>query len=87
MVAMTIFAIILIGSLQAMGQIAIFRTFIGDRVDLEQDLHSNTEQLISVIKDGGTLDYEEYWNRSAVGLTLSGGHYVPSTGYGNYGSN
>ena len=44
------------------------------------------ELLTAKIKEGGHLDYEEYWDRSVVGTSMSGGHYVQFTGYGNYGS-
>ena len=42
--------------------------------------------LATTIKEGGGIDYEEYFNRSMVGLTLSGGHYRDATGFGNYGA-
>jgi hypothetical protein len=37
-----------------------------NRVALLEELYFFSEQLFTTIKDGGTLDYEEYWNRQAV---------------------
>ncbi len=37
-----------------------------NRIALTDELYFFSEQLFTTIKDGGTIDYEEYWNRSAV---------------------
>ena len=85
LVAITLLSIILIFAFSSLGQIAFFKTRTADRIDLSRDLYSNVEQIISFIKDGGSIDYEEYWNRNAVGLALENGHFRDQTGFGNYG--
>lgn len=67
MIAITVLSLILVMGLQSMGQIASFRSTVSDRVDLGQDLYYNVERLAGIVKDGGVIDYEEYWNRNAVG--------------------
>lgn len=47
---------------------------MGDRVDLGQDLYYNVERLVAIVKDGGVVDYEEYWNRLAVGTGSTTGN-------------
>lgn len=37
-----------------------------NRIALTDELYFFSEQLFVLIKGGGTLDYEEYWNRYAV---------------------
>lgn len=66
MIAITVLSLILVMGLQSMGQIASFRSTVSDRVDLGQDLYYNVERLAGIVKDGGVIDYEEYWNRNAV---------------------
>ena len=91
MVSMAIFSIIMIAvvsSLQAMG---VTRLQSVNRVTLIEQLYFFSEQLFSEIKNGGTIDYEEYWNRYALDAHTStavgtGGHYVGASGVGNYGS-
>lgn len=85
MVAITVLSLILVMGLQSLGQIAALRTNVSDRVDLGQDLYYNVEKLVGIVKEGGTVDYEEYWNRFATGTGMSGGHYSVPTGFGNYG--
>ena len=77
---------ILLVAFGALSGIGIQRTKVSSQIDFDEDFHSATELLVKTIQDGGHLDYEEYWNRAAVGMTMSGGHYIPSTGFGNFGS-
>lgn len=94
MVAVTVLSIIFVYGLQSLGQIAGYRTNVSDRVDLGQDLYYNVERLVDVVKEGGVVDYEEYWNRTAVGTGMTAGtisagtvagHYSAPSGFGNYG--
>jgi hypothetical protein len=48
-------------------------------------LYYNVERLAGIVKEGGIIDYEEYWNRAAVGTGITNGHYSLPTGFGNYG--
>jgi hypothetical protein len=59
---------------------------VSGRADLNRDLYYATEKIVSLVKEGGSIDYEEYWDRSSIGTTTSSGHYVGFTGFGNFGS-
>lgn len=86
LVSITIFAIIIIMAFDSMSNIGILRTMVSSRLDLNNELYSATEKFIDLIKTGGDIDYEEYWNRKVVGVNTSSGHYSAFSGYGNYGS-
>lgn len=85
-VSITIFAIIIIMAFDAMGNIGILRTQVSSRLDLNSELYSATEKFVDLIKTGGDIDYEEYWNRQIVGTSTSSGHYSVFSGFGNFGS-
>lgn len=84
MISITILSMLFIYGLQSMGQIGAYRTNVSNRIDLGQDLYYNVERLVGIVKEGGTVDYEEYWNRMAVGTGMADGHYSVPTGFGNY---
>ncbi len=84
---MTLFAMIITSVVLAVENLSIARIKTLNRVALLEELYFFSEQLFTSIKDGGTLDYEEYWNRQAVGATTQSGHYMNPTGIGNYGKN
>ena len=86
MISMTLFAMIITSVILAVQSLMIARTKTLNRVALLEELYFFSEQLFTGIKDGGTLDYEEYWNRKAVWVATQSGHYQLPTGVGNYGS-
>lgn len=86
MLSITIFAIIIIMAFDSMSNIGILRTRVSSRLDLNSELYSATEKFVDLIKTGGDIDYEEYWNRKTVGTSTSSGHYDMFSGFGNYGS-
>jgi hypothetical protein len=77
---------IIIIAFEAMGNIGVIRNQVSSRLDLNSELYDVTEKFINLIKTGGDIDYEEYWNRQVVGTTTSSGHYDVFSGFGNYGS-
>lgn len=85
-VSITIFAIIIIMAFDTMSNIGILRNRVSSRLDLNNELYSVTEKFVDLIKTGGDIDYEEYWNRKAIGTNTSSGHYSIFSGFGNYGS-
>ncbi len=86
MISMVIFAGLMTSILESVGNITIARTRTMNRITLLEELYFFSENLASAIKDGGIIDYEEYWNRQVVGTTTGTGHYAKATGFGNYGS-
>jgi prepilin-type N-terminal cleavage/methylation domain-containing protein len=84
MISMTLFALIITSVIIAVENLSIARIKTLNRVALLEELYFFSEQLFTGIKDGGTLDYEEYWNREARGITTLSGHYTIPTWVGNY---
>lgn len=66
MISMTLFALIITSVIVAVESLSVVRIKTLNRVALLEELYYFSEQLFTGIKDGGTLDYEEYWNRMAV---------------------
>ena len=85
LISITLFSLLLVLAFDAFGNIGILRILISGRMNLNEELYSAVEVLSTTIKENGNIDYEEYFNRSRVGLTLSGGHYAVASGFGNYG--
>ncbi len=74
-IGMTIFASLMIAILASVSYISVARQKSENRIVLLQELYFFSEQLIGVITDGGTLDYEEYWNRMTYDTETQSGHY------------
>lgn len=85
MISMTIFAIIISTVLLTIQYMSIARVNTAHRMSLTQELYFFQEQLFTAIKDGGTIDFEEYWNRRIIGTTTGSGYYTDRSGFGNYG--
>jgi prepilin-type N-terminal cleavage/methylation domain-containing protein len=71
-ISITLFSGILLVAFSAFGNIAHLKNKIVSDVDVYEQLYVAVESLTSLIKDSGDIDYEEYFNRSLVGTTLSG---------------
>lgn len=92
-IGMVIFSLIMISVMASVHSMTVARIKNMNRIALTEELYFFSEQLFSEIKNGGTLDFEEYWNRKMVDegvpLTtdiLSRGHYKKPTGLGNFGN-
>jgi hypothetical protein len=92
MLGITIFAMLMIYTLEAVGNITIARTRSMSRITLIEELYFFSEKLATQIKEGGIIDYEEYWNRqvreaiaSPTATGTASGHYILPTGFWNYG--
>lgn len=83
--SITIFAMIIVSAFEILWNIWIIKTKISNRLDINQDLYYMVENLATQIKDfWWDIDYEEYWNRSAVWTTTSSWHYNIFSWYWNY---
>jgi hypothetical protein len=70
----------------ALGGIGSSRVRVSNTLDLNKDAYYAIEKFAGLVKQGGMLDYEEYWNRLATGVATGSGHYSVFSGYGNYGT-
>lgn len=85
MVSMAVFSLIMISVLVSVQSMTVARIKSMNRIALIEQLYFFSEQFFTEIKNGGTIDYEEYWNRRALGSQMSSGHYRDPSGVGNYG--
>lgn len=87
MLAITVLSSIMIVTLEAISGTLAFRKQATDELDLSTQSYLALEVLTRTIKDGWSIDYEEYWNRSRVGTGVEFWVYSGATGFGNYGHN
>ncbi len=83
---MTIFGLIMTSVLLSVQNMSFARIKTENRVKLLEELYFFSEKLSTNIKEGWTLDYEEYWNRNSYNTVEWTGHYMFPTGVWNYGS-
>ncbi|MFK7780156.1 MAG: prepilin-type N-terminal cleavage/methylation domain-containing protein [Candidatus Gracilibacteria bacterium] len=87
MVGILIVSLIFIGAFQAMSAVSIGKIRLIQKTDIQKESLYFTQKLFEMIKKGGTIDYEEYFNRKVIGnTTYSSGHFLVNSGFGNFGS-
>lgn len=69
-ITMAIFAMLMIAVLLSVENMSIARIKTDNRVALLQELYFFSEQLVTNVKEGGILDYEEYWNRTSYNTVI-----------------
>ena len=84
-ISMVIFSLVMIFILSSVQSMMAARIKSMNRIALTEELYFFSEQLFTAIKDGGTIDYEEYWNRKTYNTELNGSHYKFASGVGNFG--
>jgi len=67
---MTVFAMIMTSVLLSVQSLTITRVKTENRVKLLEELYFFSEQLVTGVKEGGTIDYEEYWNRQSYNTDM-----------------
>jgi len=86
-VSITLFAMIIVIAFDVMWNISISKLKLTNKLDVNQDIFVAIESIVNSIKDfGWDVDYEEYWNRNAIWISTSSGHYDKFSWYGNYWS-
>lgn len=82
-----IVSIIMIWAFQALTAIWIGKVRLIQKTNTQKQSLYFSEKLFEMIKYGGTLDYEEYFNRKVVNWwtpTYMSWHYLKSTGFWNF---
>ncbi|MDD2871687.1 MAG: prepilin-type N-terminal cleavage/methylation domain-containing protein [Candidatus Gracilibacteria bacterium] len=86
MLGILIVSLVLIGGFQSLSSVTLGKAKLIQKVDIQKESFYFTEKLFEMIKQGGTLDYEEYFNRKVIGnTTYSSGHFDILSGFGNFG--
>lgn len=86
MVGILITSFIMIAAFDAMGNIGVAKIKLIERTDIEKEAYYTVEKLFELIKTGGNIDYEEYWNRNNFNTTYASGHFLQNSGFGNFGT-
>ncbi|MCH8518639.1 prepilin-type N-terminal cleavage/methylation domain-containing protein [Candidatus Gracilibacteria bacterium] len=86
-VSLLILSFVFISAFQILSYVGIAKIRLVEKSQIEKEAFFASERLIDLIKKGGTIDYEEYWNRQAIGTGLFiGGHFSVASGFGNEGT-
>ncbi len=92
LIAIVIVSMILIAGFQAYIMILAGKVKLIERTKLQKEAFFFSERLFQMVKSGGTLDYEEYFNRKVIEekwakKIVQNGHYSRNTGFWNFGFN
>lgn len=91
MIWILVVSIIMVWAFQTLTSAWIWKIKIVEKTSIEKEAFFLTEKLFEIIKKWGTIDYEEYWNRSVInlwpGAVYASGHYVRPSGFGNFWRN
>ncbi|MDD3793450.1 MAG: prepilin-type N-terminal cleavage/methylation domain-containing protein [Candidatus Gracilibacteria bacterium] len=87
MIGILIVTIIILSGFEAYVRVGIGKINLIEKTNIQKDSFYFTEKIFQLIKEGGTIDYEEYFNRKVLGTNFFGGHYSNPSGFGNFGSN
>ena len=87
MVWIIIVSLVLIGWFQALSAVTIWKARLIQQTDIQKESFYFTEKLFEMIKEWGTIDYEEYFNRKVIwNTTYSSGHFDIESWFGNFWS-
>ena len=82
-----IVSLVIIAWFQALSAVSFWKIKLMYSADIQKQMVYFSQKLFEEIKRGGSLDYEEYFNRKIVGTVFWSGHYDRLSGFGNYGNN
>lgn len=88
LLSIIIIASMLIIGFYALSFITIGKVRLIENTKIQKESFYFSEKLFEMIKRGGVIDFEEYFNRTNFEATpqFSSGHYLNSTGFGNFGA-
>ncbi len=69
---------------QAYVSIGIWKVNLIEKSNIQKDSFYFTEKLFQLIKQWGTIDYEEYFNRKVVWTNSSSWNYISATWFWNF---
>lgn len=80
MISMLIVSFVMVSAFQVLSYVWIAKIKLIEKSQIEKEAFFASERLIDLIKKWGSIDYEEYWNRRAIGnVSFSWWHFsVPS---------
>ena len=81
-----IISIVIIWWFQSLTAVTIWKVRIIQQTDIQKESFYFTEKLFEMIKKWGTLDYEEYFNRSIIWNSTYSGHFDKPSWFWNFWS-
>ncbi len=82
-----IVSIVMISAFYALSAANIWKVRIIDKGDIDREAYYFQEKLVDTIKQGGTIDYEEYFNRQTLNFgkanIYKNGHYLEDSLFWN----
>ena len=85
LVWMLIVSTIMISAFQALSSVWIAKVKLIEQTEIEKQAYFASERFFEMIKKGGTIDYEEYWNRYSYDTAYSWWHFDAVSGFWNRG--
>ena len=82
---MLIVSIVMVSAFQALSSVWIAKVKLIEQTEIEKQAYFASERFFEMIKKGGTIDYEEYWNRYSDTPSYSSGHFDSISWFGNFG--
>jgi hypothetical protein len=88
MIWITITSLVLLWGFSALSAIGVWKVRLIEKTNIEKQGSYFSQKLFEMIKHGGSLDYEQYWNRKIRDNTsYTGWHFATNDGFGNFGAN
>lgn len=84
MVWILIVSIVIISWFEAYSKIWIWKINLIEKTNMQKDSFYFSEKLFQIVKEGWTIDYEEYFNRSVLWTTFWSWHYSTPSWYWNF---
>ncbi|MDA9129100.1 prepilin-type N-terminal cleavage/methylation domain-containing protein [Candidatus Gracilibacteria bacterium] len=85
LVGILIVSFIMIAGFQSLSAVGIAKVKLIEKTRIEKEAYFASERFFELIKKGGSIDYEEYWNRYSYNTDYVSGHFENPTGFGNFG--
>jgi len=91
LIGILVVSIVMVGAFSTLTAVGIGKVKIIEKSSIEKESYFAAERLFELIKQGWTLDYEEYWNRTVINMTWAAlyqsWHYAIPSWFWNFGYN
>lgn len=84
LVGILIISIVMVAGFQTLSAIGIGKIKLIESTKIEKESYFLAERFFEMIKKWGTLDYEEYWNRSTYNTSYQSWHYLGQSWFWNF---
>lgn len=82
-----IVSFVIVAWFQVLSDVWVGKIQLIEKTKIEKQAYFASEKFFEMIKKGGTIDYEEYWNRSSYSTWFTDGYYTDRTGFWNFWDN